>query len=65
MTRGHNISSLKKERNIQWVSASKKVQVYNKSRLTSLDPKEKEVRLEDGWQVSGRSTASLDYLLSK
>ena len=36
-----------------------------KRRLTSLDLNAKVVRLGDGWQVSCRSTASLDCLLSK
>ena len=37
----------------------------NKRRLTSLDMRAKLVRLGDEWQVSGRSTDSLDCLLSK
>ena len=37
----------------------------NKRHLTSLDLKAKVVRLGDGWQVSGRSIATLECLLSK
>ena len=38
---------------------------FYKRLLTSLDLKEKVVNVGEGWQVSGRSTDSLDFLLSK
>ena len=62
----YNISSSlkKKRKHIQWVSATIRVK-SNKRRLSSLDLNAKVVRLGDGWQVSSRSTASLDWLLSK
>ena len=66
MTRGQTISSSlkKKRKHTQWVRAPIRSK-SNKRRLTSLDLKANEVRLGDGWQVSDRSTESLDCLPSK
>ena len=65
-TGGHNISSsLKKKGNIPNGSVPPKMSKSNKRRLTSLYLNAKVVRLGDEWQVRGRSTASLDCLLSK
>ena len=49
---------------IEWVCAPIRVK-SKKRRLTSLDLKAKVVSYGDGWQVSGRSTDSLDFLPSK
>ena len=56
---------LRKGGNIPYGSVPPWGSKSNKRHLTSLDLKAKVVRLGDGWQVSSRSTASLDCLLSK
>ena len=59
-TGSQNISrSLQKER-----KHTKRVSATIRRRLTSLDLKAKVIKLRDGWQVTSRSTDSLDCLLS-
>ena len=53
-----------KRKHKQWISATIRVK-SSKRRLTSIDLKAKVVRLLDEWQVTIRSTAYLDCLLSK
>ena len=67
LRRGAIISafSLEKEETYPMGQCHHKDQSLTRDALTSVDLKAKVIRLGDRWQFSGRSTDSLDFLLSK